>query len=105
MLPFTRASAQKLQRLPPKTCEIEMKKVDKNPDLVIPVHKSNPLKELIVEYVGNKLKPDNDEVTVEMVIDVFSTDFPEFLMPMAEENYIRGYTQALDDVEEAYTDK
>ena len=38
-----------------------------------------------------------------MVIDVFSTDFPEFLMPLAEENYIRGYTQALDDVEQTYS--
>ncbi len=80
-----------------------MKKVDKNPDLLIPVSKNNPLKEMIVEYVGTKLQPENDEVTVEMVVDVFSTDFPEFLMPVAEENYIRGYTQALDDVENTYT--
>ena len=57
---------------------------------------------MIVEYVGTKLQPENDEVTVEMVVDVFSTDFPEFLMPVAEENYIRGYTQALDDVEKTY---
>jgi hypothetical protein len=80
-----------------------MKKVDKNPDLLIPISKNNPLKEMIVEYVGTKLQPENDEVTVEMVVDVFSTDFPEFLMPVAEENYIRGYTQALDDVENTYT--
>ena len=79
-----------------------MKKVDKNPDLLIPVSKNNPLKKMIVEYVGTKLQPKNDEVTVEMVVDVFSTDFPEFLMPVAEENYIRGYTQALDDVEKTY---
>tara|TARA_Y100000034_G_scaffold49694_1_gene61380 strand:- start:1671 stop:1934 length:264 start_codon:yes stop_codon:yes gene_type:complete len=83
--------------------EKKMKKVDKNPDLLIPVSKNNPLKEMIVEYVGTKLQPENDEVTVEMVVDVFSTDFPEFLMPVAEENYIRGYTQALDDVENTYT--
>jgi hypothetical protein len=76
-----------------------MKKVEKNPNLIIPVSKNNPLKELIVEYVGTKLQPENDEVTVEMVVDVFSTDFPEFLLPVAEENYLRGYTQALDDVE------
>jgi len=76
-----------------------MEKVEKNPDLVIPIKSTNALKELIVEYVGEKLQPENDEVTVEMIIDVFSTDFPEFLMPIAEENYIRGYEQALDDVE------
>ena len=82
-----------------------MEKVEKNPDLLIPVSKNSPLKELIVEYVGNKLNPENDEVTVEMVIDVFSTDFPEFLLPVAEENYIRGYTQALDDIESTYTEE
>ena len=76
-----------------------MEKVEKNPDLVIPIKSTNALKELIVEYVGEKLQPENDEVTVEMIVDVFSTDFPEFLMPVAEENYIRGYEQALDDVE------
>ena len=81
-----------------------MIKVEKNPNLIIPVSKNNPLKELIVEYVGTKLQPENDEVTVEMVVDVFSTDFPEFLLPVAEENYMRGYTQALDDVETYNTD-
>jgi len=81
-----------------------MIKVEKNPNLIIPVSKNNPLKELIVEYVGTKLQPENDEVTVEMVVDVFSTDFPEFLLPVAEENYLRGYTQALDDVETYNTD-
>ena len=78
-----------------------MKKVTKNPELVIPVLKNNPLKEMIVNHVGTKVEPENDEVTVEMVVDVFATDFPEFLLAVAEENYIRGYTQALDDVEEA----
>ena len=76
-----------------------MKKVEKNTNLIIPISKNNPLREMIVEYVGTKLQPENDEVTVEMVVDVFSTDFPEFLLPLAEENYLRGYTQALDDVE------
>ncbi len=76
-----------------------MEKVEKNPDLLVPVHRDNPLRDMVVEYVGTKLTPENDEVTVEMVVDVFSTDFPEFLMAVAEENYIRGYSQALDDVE------
>jgi hypothetical protein len=83
----------------------KMKKVDKNPDLLVPVSKNNPLREMVVEYVGQKLQPEKDEVTVEMVVDVFSTDFPEFLMVVAEENYLRGYSQALDDVEETYVEK
>ena len=38
------------------------------------------LKELIIEYVGNKLKPDNDEVTMEMAIGVIAEEFPELLL-------------------------
>ena len=33
-------------------------------------------------------------------IDVVSKEFPEFVMAFAEENWIRGYHQALDDVAE-----
>lgn len=72
----------------------------KNPDLlkeVIPTE--SELKEVIVNYVGNRIKPDNDEVTVENIIDVFAEQFPEFLLVLAEENWINGYTQALKDTE------
>ncbi len=57
------------------------------------------LKEIIVNYVGNKLNPENDEITIENIIDVFSEQFPEFLLALAEENWINGYTQALKDTE------
>tara|TARA_Y100000034_G_C6671951_1_gene295045 strand:- start:181 stop:423 length:243 start_codon:yes stop_codon:yes gene_type:complete len=76
-----------------------MEKIEKNPDLMIPISKDNRLKELITEYVGEKLSPENGEVTVEMILDVFTTDFPEFLIPLAEENFIRGYELALNDIE------
>jgi len=76
-----------------------MKKIEKNPDLMIPISKDNRLKEWITEYVGEKLSPENGEVTVEMILDVFTTDFPEFLIPLAEENFIRGYELALNDIE------
>ncbi len=72
----------------------------KNPDLlkeIIPTE--SELKEIIVNYVGEKLNPDNDEVTVEQVIDVFAEQFPEFLLVVAEENWVNGYTQALNDTE------
>lgn len=62
--------------------------------------KSNtPLKEIIVDFVGNKLNPENDEVTIESITEVFSEEFPEFLLVLAEENWINGYTQALSDVD------
>ena len=56
-----------------------------------------PLKDLIVEFVGNKINPENDEVTVGHIAQVFSEEFPEFVITIAEENWINGYTQALTD--------
>jgi hypothetical protein len=58
-----------------------------------------PLKEMFVNYVGSKLEPENGEVTVEMVVSVLAEEFPEFLMLVAEENFLRGYQQALVDIE------
>lgn len=61
----------------------------------------SPLKQLIVDYVGNKLKPDGEDntVTVDMCFDVFADEFPEFLLAIAEENFLRGYKQAFADME------
>jgi len=56
------------------------------------------LKEYLVEYVGTKLKPDDDKVTVEMVINVLADEFPEVALSLAEENFIRGYEQGLEDL-------
>lgn len=63
------------------------------------IKNDTPLKDLIVDFVGNKLNPENDEVTIEHITEVFSEQFPEFLLKMAEENWINGYTQALNDVD------
>ena len=57
------------------------------------------LKNLIVDFVGNKTNPDNDEVTILHIAEVFIEEFPEFIMTIAEENWINGYTQALSDVD------
>ena len=70
----------------------------KNPDLlkeVIPTE--SELKEIIVNYVGKTINPENDEITVEDIVDVFAEQFPEFLLALAEENWVNGYTQALSD--------
>ena len=56
------------------------------------------LKEYLVEYVGTKLKPEDDKVTVEMVINVLADEFPEVALSLAEENFIRGYEQGLEDL-------
>ena len=71
-----------------------------NPDLKKVVECRNDLMNFIVQYVGEKAQPENDDVTVENIVDVFAEDFPEFLMAVAEENWVRGYHQGIADVEE-----
>tara|TARA_R100001510_G_C7647312_1_gene204663 strand:- start:20 stop:280 length:261 start_codon:yes stop_codon:yes gene_type:complete len=71
----------------------------KNQDLLKEiVPEESELKNLIVDYVGKIKNPSNDCVTVEQIIDVFADQFPEFLLVLAEENWINGYTQALNDL-------
>lgn len=73
---------------------------DRNPVLdKIVESKDSKLKEIIVEFVGETTLPENNEVTVEHIVEVFSKQFPEFLLAVAEENFIRGYSQALVDKE------
>ena len=54
----------------------------------------------MVNYVGEQEEPENGEVNVEMIVKIVAEEFPEFLLVVAEENFIRGYKQALLDVEE-----
>jgi len=81
------------------TNEIEVD-LGENPDLKEVIAQENELKEFVVQYVGAQTQPESGEVTIEMVIETFMKEFPEFLLPIAEENWIRGYHQALADVEE-----
>jgi len=79
--------------------------LDQNPDLQKVVKPVTEVKEWLVNYVGNQFAqefPGNDDVgvTVEMIIEIVSKEFPEFLLCVAEENFIRGYQQAINDVEE-----
>ena len=70
-----------------------------NPDLNATVDSDNELKEFIVNYVGEKTSADDKSVTVDNIVEVMANDFPEFLGAIAEENWVRGYHQALVDVE------
>ncbi len=74
--------------------------IEINEDLTKEVQTNSELKDLIVNYVGTKKQPENDEVTLQLVLDTFSEEFPEFVLPLAEENFIRGYNQALFDVDQ-----
>lgn len=72
-----------------------------NPDLVSPVTPDSPLKQMIINYVGDaKNLNEGDNVNVAMIVEQMAKDFPEFLLAVAEENWIRGYHQALTDVSE-----
>ena len=50
--------------------------------------------------MGTKLH--NEEVTVEMITETLAVEFPEFMYAMAEENFLLGYKQGLDDAEKLY---
>ena len=64
------------------------------------VEPDSDLKNMLVEYVGESLDPDDQNVTVEMIVEVVAKEFPEFLLAVAEENWVRGYQQALQDADE-----
>ena len=36
---------------------------------------------------------------LQLFTDIFLNEFPEFVLAVAEENFVRGYQQALTDVE------
>ena len=78
---------------------VNSKELEVNPMLEEMVDPDTDLKNMLVEYVGPTLNPENKEGTVEMIIDVVAKEFPEFVLSLAEENWVRGYQQALNDVE------
>jgi len=81
--------------------EIKAKKIDEwdNPELRETVEPDNELKTWLINYVGDKYNPDDGNVTVEMIVQTLADDFPEFTMAVAGENFLRGYHQALCDLE------
>ena len=88
----------------------------KNTTLKAPVLPENPMKQWLVNYVGETysmaLEKHNSEteeplawdgnVTVEMIVESMSMEFPEFVMALAEENFFRGYEQAMQDTLEGF---
>ena len=63
------------------------------------VDPDNHLKNFIIEYVGEKTNPEDELVTLDMVVETLAEDFPDIVLAIAEENWVRGYHQALSDVE------
>ena len=73
--------------------------ISNNPDLKKTVEQETPVKTWLINYVGEKTSPENGEVTVEMIVETLAQEFPEFVMALAEENWVRGYQQGIHDVE------
>ena len=62
--------------------------------------KDTELKKYLVNFVGEqKDLKENEEVTVEMIVEIMAQEFPEFVLSVAEENFLRGYDQAISDIE------
>lgn len=78
---------------------IKSNEFNSTPDLSKNVDAETPIKTWLVDYVGNKTDPEDGQVTVEMIVDTLADEFPEFVMALAEENWIRGYQQGIHDVE------
>ena len=74
-----------------------------NDTLAMVVDPDSELKTMLVEYVGTKF--DNEEVTVNMIVEAMAHEFPEFVYSFAEENFLRGYQLGLDDAYKALEGK
>ncbi len=66
-------------------------------DKQVEVTEDSALKTYIINRVGEKLKPEGGLINVEMVISVLAEEFPDIVLALAEENFIRGYTQGIAD--------
>jgi hypothetical protein len=76
-----------------------MSEINENLDLTKEITPENPMKSWLVQYVGEKMKPEDGCVNTFMIVEAMAQEFPEFVLVLAEENFIRGYKQALYDID------
>ena len=93
-------STQEPQTQAPESAQSAEDVLTHNPTLQEPPTPDTELKQWLISYVGDQQQPEDGNVTVEMIVETVATEFPEFLMAVAEENWVRGYYQAMVDVEE-----
>lgn len=72
-------------------------KEEDNATLSDVVEPDTDLKNMLVEYVGEKKSTDGN-VTVGMIVETMADEFPDFVLALAEENWVRGYQQAFYDL-------
>jgi len=54
------------------------------------------LQSYIVNHVGTKLTPKDNNVTVDMIVQVLAEEFPVLVFAIAEENYLKGFEEGLN---------
>ncbi len=91
MLLYIRVRDLRSPPSPHRICEIKME----NEDLLKVVEADTTLKDMIINHIGETLSPDNGDVTVDMAVEVFAQEFPEFLMAVAEEILFEGTNKLL----------
>jgi hypothetical protein len=55
------------------------------------------LKRWLVSYTAKKFMPEDEKVTISMILDIFAEEFPELILQVAERNWVLGYSQAAQD--------
>jgi hypothetical protein len=88
-----------MTKLEEKTPELPTVEDIENPLLAKEVESDTEVKTWLVDYVGKKYKPEDEQVTVAMIVETLAEEFPDFLLVVAEENWLRGYRQGIHDVE------
>ena len=66
------------------------------------IDESDPVVNFVNQIEEQEKMEWDGSVTVEMIVESMSLEFPEFVMALAEENFIRGYEQAIQDTLEGY---
>ena len=81
-----------------ETKKVTEKEYNNAPLVVIPELTADAdLKNMIIDYTGHKLQPEDGKVDINMIAELLATEFPEFVYAFAEQNFIRGYQLGLED--------
>ncbi len=76
------------------------------PEVTVISTPSNKLKKYLTKMTAKSLNKACKDVTVENVVEMMASAFPELILIVAEENFIAGYKMGVDDglcmIEEEY---
>lgn len=77
----------------------DSKILETNESIQEPIQPDSQLMEMIVQYTGMKFQPADEQVNLQMIISTLAEEFPSLILALSEEQFVRGYEQALEDVE------